>query len=149
LGVFTVYWILFAWCAWSNDFSIFSTIRQNLTDINFIFADKSFLIEGLGIAGIAIVTGFMGTRILYQNFDNSLRSRHFLSFLFTSGVYSFLLLLFYKQEIDSNLSIFYIPASTLIAYFFASIHKGQRFVFLYYYLFLFSLFALFLIIHVE
>jgi hypothetical protein len=148
LGIFTVYWAALAWCLWTDNFSIFSNILHNLKDVHFIFADKPFLIQGLGITGIAIVTGVMSARILYQKFDNSLRSRHFLSFLFTSGFYSFLLLLFYKQELTANLSIFYIPASALIAYFFSSLHN-RRHIFLYYYLFLFSLLALFLIIHLE
>ena len=119
LGLFTTCWFVLGWCVWKHDYAVFTNLVLCITDIRFVIMQNEWLIEWL--APLCI---FFFMIILYVQFsvlehENTIRTRHFLSFLLISGIVAFVLSLFYASGLDDLLCVFYLPASIIVSYFFS------------------------------
>ena len=141
LGFFTTYWFVLAWCVWRHDYSPLTVSIQNLTNISLFSLKDSAPFESLVPFSI-IVFIVISVYVILRDL-NALRTRQFFMFLLVFSVYSFLLIFLYEHENANMLSVFYIPASILLAYLFSSRYGFISY--LFYYSFLVFLFILFIL----
>lgn len=143
IGFFIVYWLVLGWCVWKHDYNIFVNLWSELSNLNFSF---KHLFEYCNL-GIAFVVLLLILSISFQKMDalgNSTKVRQFLSFLVDMSILPIILMLFYERYLYCFYAIICIPASILIAYFFASV-RNVKAKFVLYYLMLFLLMASFII----
>ena len=119
LGLFTVFWFVLGWCVWKYDFAIFINIVQCLSDIHIVFAGKSWLTEWIKPLCYFFFMLVLLFHILSQESESSIRTRHFLSFLFTLGLYAFALSLFYAFTFVDFECVCYLSASLIASYSFS------------------------------
>ena len=132
IGMLTIYWFVLAWCVWTNDFSMFSSLFLSLSDFNFLSIFLVFLNYQLGFFGVALLMVVAFFHIKRDAINNRVRVRQMLSFLLNMSVWSLILICLYGGEMDSFLAVFYLPVSVLIAYFFENIRFRFRFLFYYF-----------------
>ena len=131
LGIFTVYWFVLSWCVWRDDYAVFTNIAQCLTEMHIIFYKELWQTELLAPLCAFIVMITLSIHISLQEFENTIRSRHFLSFLFIFGVFAFVLSLAYSPIFVDFMCVFYLPVSIIASYFFSG--KPGIISFLFYY----------------
>lgn len=141
LGVFTMYWFVLAWCVWTHDYSPLIIPAKCLVNIDLIFLNDTIQIGRLIL--LCMIMIILIAIVAFSKFENTLRTRQYLSFLLAFSIYSFLLIFLYGQDIANVLSIFYIPISVLIAYFFSN--KNSFIYYLFYYGILLLLVMLFVL----
>ncbi|MDR2920752.1 MAG: hypothetical protein LBV72_15495 [Tannerella sp.] len=118
LGAFTTYWFVLAWCVWKHDYSLLLIPLRSLADIDLIFLNETIQVGKL--IPFCIIMFILIAVVVFNKIENTLRARHYLSFLLVFSIYSFLLIFLYGQDIANILSIFYVPTSVLIAYLFSN-----------------------------
>ena len=124
LGAGTVYWFLLGWCVWQQDFSMFTLPFSVLFKIRFLSAEGVVLLDWISIIAIALLTVVASINIITHDYDDTLRSRQFLSFLILMSVWAFCLYFLYEQASEEFLETACIPTSILIAHFF-SVGRGK------------------------
>jgi len=137
IGMLTVYWIILAWCVWTSDFSIFTSIFSSLTDFNFLSIFLVFRYYQLGFIGIVLLMVVAFFLIKRDAINNRVRVRQMLSFLMNMSLWSLVLICLYGGDADSFFAVFYLPVSVLIAYFFENMRFRFRFL-LYYFVLVLS-----------
>lgn len=118
LGFFTTYWFVLAWCVWEHDYSFLVIPARSLANIDLIFLNENIQIGRL--IPFFIIMFILIAIVAFNKIENTLRTRHYLSFLLVFCVYSFSLIFLYGQDIANILSIFYVPTSVLMSYFFSN-----------------------------
>jgi len=118
LGIFTTYLFIFAWCIWKHDFSLLKIPMQNLASFDLIFLEET--IQANNVATFSIVLFIAISIYVILRKINTLRTRQYFTFLLIFCIYSFLLIFIYEHDNANILSIFYIPASVLLAYLFSN-----------------------------
>ena len=137
IGMLTIYWLVLAWCVWTNDFSMFTTLFLSLSDFNFLSIFLVFRYYQLGFIGIVLLMVVAFFLIKRDAINNRVRVRQMLSFLLNMSVWSLVLICLYGGDTDSILAVFYLPVSVLIAYFFENMRFRFRFL-LYYFVLVLS-----------
>lgn len=130
-GVGTVYWFLFGWCIWFRDFTPFTIPFSTLFKVRFLMTAGIGLLDWIGILSVALLTGASAINIMTHEYEDTLRTRQFLSFLIAMTVWAFGLYFLYEQVSEEFLETACIPASILIAHFF-TVMRG-RFIFWLFY----------------
>jgi hypothetical protein len=131
-GAGFVYWFLFGWCVLRHDFTPLAATFAPLLNAGLPAGfDASRLIEWIQILYIAFITTIATVNILLHEYDDSLRTRQYLSFLIMFLAASAALFLFYGQSSGEMLNAACIPASILISHFF-TVEKGRKRLWLYY-----------------
>jgi hypothetical protein len=141
-GVFTVYWIVSAWCLWKHDYYMFVSLYNGLTNFKILPAEI-FQYDRMGffVFLLFFVLSFFHVRM--DMYNNRVRVHRILSFLLDMSVWSLLLVLLYGDDSESFQMLLYLPSSVLIAYFLENI--GRRWRFVLYYLMLLSWLASFIL----
>lgn len=116
-GLGIVYWITLGWCAWQNDFELFSQSFQALSKFGFLdVAEDPWKLASVGYTVVLVLVASFN--ILVQKHADSLRTREYLSFLIVFALWSFMLYLLYASSSEGFLAAFFIPATILISHFF-------------------------------
>jgi hypothetical protein len=144
LGFLTFFLFMSGWSIWKHDSAVFVNIAQRLSDIRIIFINVSQLTEWIKPLCFFFFMVFLLFSISSQETEKSIRTRHFLSFLFLFGFFSFFLSLFYASTFVDFECVFYLSAALLASYSFSG--KYGIVSFLLYYLFI-SLLISFLFVH--
>ena len=144
MGLFTTCWFVLGWCVWKHDYTVFTNLVQCITDIRIMIMQESWLIEWLAPLCVFFFMIILYVQISLLEHENTIRTRHFLSFLLIFGIVSFALSICYASGFDDFLCVFYLSASIIISYFFSG--KYGIIASLLYYLFT-ALFILILFIH--
>ena len=143
-GIFTIFWFVLGWCVWKHDFGVFTNIVQCLLDFRIVFANESWITDWpTPLCFFIFMIGILFYLSL-QELESSIRTRHFLSFLFLFGFFSFILSLFYASVFVDFECIFYLSVSIIISYYFSG--KYGLATYLFYYL-LIALLIVLLFIH--
>lgn len=124
LGVATVYWFVFGWCVWQQDFTPFTVPFASLFKIRFLAIVGANLLDWISVICVAALTLAASINILTHEHEDSLRSRQFLSFLIIMAIWSFGLFFLYEQSSEEFLEMACVPASILIAHFF-TVTRGK------------------------
>jgi len=119
LGVFTTCWFLLGWCVWKHDYAVFTNLMQCLSDFRMVITEETWLIEWIAPLCVCILMIILYVQISLLEQENTIRTRHFLSFLLISGVVAFVLSLCYASGFDDFLCVFYLSASIIVSYFFS------------------------------
>jgi hypothetical protein len=131
LGLFTFFLFLAGWSLWKHDMSVFINLAQCLKDFRIVFVNEIRLTEWLKPLCFFILMIVLLFRISSQETEKSIRTRHFLSFLFMFGFYAFMLSLFYVHTFVDFECVFYLSASLLASYSFSEKYGIASFI-LYY-----------------
>ncbi len=123
-GILTVYWFVLGWCVWERDFTAFAVPFASLLKIRLLAVPEMGIIDGAQIAWVAGLTVIASVNIVTHEYEDSLRTRQFLSFLITMAVWSFGLFFIYGQSSEEFLEMACVPASILIAHFF-TVNRGK------------------------
>jgi len=119
LGLFTTGWIVLGWCVWKHDFAVFINLAQCVTDTCLFFTQESWLIEWLApLCTFSLMMIFYFQISLLEQ-ENTIRTRHFLSWLLISGVVAFVLSMVYASGFDDFQCVFYLSVSMILSYFFS------------------------------
>lgn len=124
LGAGTVYWFLLGWCVWQQDFSMFTVPFSVLFKIRFLSTEGIVLLDWISIIAIALLTVVASVNIITHDYDDTLRSRQFLSFLIIMSIWAFCLYFLYEQASEEFLETACVPTSILIAHFF-TVSRGK------------------------
>ncbi|MCC8143189.1 MAG: hypothetical protein LUD02_04360 [Tannerellaceae bacterium] len=122
-GVGTLYWFLLGWCIWQNNFTAFTLPFTMLFKAKFLTAGTLDITQWAGITGIAILTLLAAVNILTHEYEDTLRTRQYLSFLIAMAVWIFVLYFQYEQESEEFMETASIPASILVAHFFTVVRS--------------------------
>ena len=131
LGFFTVCWFVLGWCIWKHDFSIFTNFFHCLTAIQLFFFSKSWLIGWLMPFCVFFMMIVLLIYIIVQESENTIRTRHFLSFLFLFSMVAFMLSLLYASNATDFVCVFYLPVSIMMSYFLSDKKKITPFLIYY------------------
>lgn len=137
LGVGTVYWFLLGWCVWQHDFTPFTQPFGTLFKVRLLTMSEISLLDWVSIIAVAILTAVSSLHIITHEFEDSLRSRQFLSFLILMAAWAFCLYFLYEQVSEEFLETACVPVSILIAHFFTIARSRIAFWTFYATLFLF------------
>ena len=132
LGLFTFLLFVLGWSIWKHDFAVFENIIQCLSDIHIVLYNGSSFTEWLKPVCFFIFMIALLFHISSHNAESSIRTRHFLSFLFTLGLFSFVLSLLYAFAFVDFECVCYLSASIIASYAFSG--KFGFISFLLYYL---------------
>ena len=131
IGVLIIYWLVLGWCVWVNDFSMFVSLFNSLMDFELFSVFLSFQYYHFSFVLIIILLIASFFIIKIDTVNNRVRVRQMLSFLLYLSMGLVALILLYGNEIDSFLTILYLPFSVVLAYFFENL--GRRFKFSLYF----------------
>lgn len=124
LGVGTVYWFLLGWCIWFADFTPFTIPFATLFRLNLLMPAGIGLVDWIGILLMAALTTVSAINIITHEYEDTLRTRQFLSFLILMAICTFAMYFLYEQASEEFLETACIPASILIAHFF-TVMRGR------------------------
>lgn len=124
LGVGTVYWFLLGWCIWFADFTPFTIPFATLFRLNLLMPAGIGLVDWIGILLMASLTTVSAINIITHEYEDTLRTRQFLSFLILMAICTFAMYFLYEQASEEFLETACIPASILIAHFF-TVMRGR------------------------
>lgn len=124
IGLSTIYWFLLGWCVIEKDFTPFSIPFSGLFKFNVINISSFSGTDWISILVVAFLTLCASINIILNDIEDSLRSRQYLSFLIVMAVWSFALFFLYESSSEEFLEMACVPASLLIAHFFA-VTKGR------------------------
>lgn len=123
VGFLTVYWFVLGASVWTRDFSWFTGSFPLLARFDFWQMPGSVW-HWITLAYSALVVLAAVIHIFTQEYSDSLRTRENLSFLVVFYLWSFLLYFLYEDASEEFLMISCLPASILMAHFFAV--KGNK-----------------------
>lgn len=124
LGVGTVYWFLLGWCIWFADFTPFTIPFATLFRLSLLMPAGIGLVDWIGILLMASLTTISAINIITHEYEDTLRTRQFLSFLILMAICTFAMYFLYEQASEEFLETACIPASILIAHFF-TVMRGR------------------------
>lgn len=133
LGILTIYWIVFTWCVWKHDFTLFTMLFKSLTDFQLFSVFRSLRFSNIGYAMVAVMVIPIFLLIKMDAISNRLRVRQILSFLLNMSVWSLALTCLYGKNAELFMSLLYLPLSVLMAYFFEKVRNIFHFL-LYYFI---------------
>ncbi len=117
-GLLTVYWFVFGWCVWQQDFTLFTHSFSLLGRFSlFRFTDLGW-VDWISIILVGLITVAATINILTHELEENLRTRQFLWFLILFTCWTLLLFFVYSQSSEDFLQILCIPAAILTAHFF-------------------------------
>jgi len=119
IGLFTFFWFMLGWCIWKHDWSVLINMVQCLSDIHIVFTGESWLTKWARPLCFFFFMIFLLFYISSQDTESSIRTRHFLSFLFSFGFFSFFLSLFYAFTFVDFECVCYLSASLIASYAFS------------------------------
>ena len=119
MGLFTTCWCVLGWCVWKHDYAVFTNLIQCITDTRIVITQESRLIEWLAPLCVFFFMIILYVQISLLEHENTIRTRHFLSFLLIFGVVAFVLSIIYTTGFNDFLCVFYLAASLIISYFFS------------------------------
>ncbi|MDO4702446.1 hypothetical protein [Tannerella sp.] len=119
LGILTTFGFIFVWCLWKHDYTFFIVLKEQLTTMNPVFLRDPLRIEWLSSICVVCLTIITYIYILLHEFEHTIRTRQYLSFLIVFAFYSLVPLGLYEEHSVDFLCLFYVPSSMLIAYFFS------------------------------
>jgi hypothetical protein len=119
LGLFTVFWFVLGWCVWKHDYAVILNIFHCLVDFRIVFLQESGLSIWLAPLCVFLLMLALSIHVLFIEQENTIRIRHFLSFLFIFGIIIFILSLLYAPNFADFLCVFSIPVSIILSYFFS------------------------------
>ncbi|MDR2384928.1 MAG: DUF6427 family protein [Tannerella sp.] len=137
-GTATVYWILFAWCVWTRDFSTCTEWFNDLARIDFLWKGTYLQSHGQTMWEILLLTLISCFCVKKEIHNNSLRTRLMLSSLITISLLLAVLIFLYGNKAGIIQTILHLPAAVLIAYFFETVKHRIRFLLYYLMLILLS-----------
>jgi hypothetical protein len=143
VGLFTTFWLVLGWCVWKHDFALLINFVQCLDDFRIVFVQDVGLSTWLAPLCVFMFIVALFIHVSFIEQENTIRIRHFLSFLFVLGIITFILSLFYAPNFADFLCVFYIPVSIIVSYFFSG--KYGIIPFLLYFLLAMLLIVLFII----
>jgi len=141
LGIFTFFLFLAGWSIWVHNVTVFTNIADCLSDFRMVFANVSLFTEWLKPFCFFFFIIVLLFHISSQETEKSIRTRHFLSFLFIFSFYAFFLSLFYANTFVDFECTFYLSASLLASYSFSG--KEGIFSFILYFLIITALILFF------
>lgn len=118
LGLGTVYWFVFGWCVWQQDYSLITQPFAQLFRFNLFHFHDLGLIDWLSAILIGLITLAATIHILTNELEDNLRTRQFLWFFILFAAWSLVPFILYAQSSDEFLQILCIPAALLTAHFF-------------------------------
>lgn len=128
LGALTVYWFVLGWAVWQMDFTVFSVPFTSLLDFDFgHFRLEERWADWLSILYTVMLVVFAFINIRMHEYEDSLRSRQFLSFLLLFFAWAFLLFCVYEHAAEEFIHLASLPAVILIAHLFTS--RRNRYMF--------------------
>lgn len=119
LGIAVVYWFVLGWCVWVDDYSAFTTSFSVLFKVHWLVFGEVSLLNWLSLAYIFFLVVIASVNIRVHEYDDSPRTRQYLSFLILFAVVSFGLFPVYAESAEEFLQVSCIPAALLIAHFLA------------------------------
>ena len=119
LGLFTIFWFVLGWCVWKHDYAFLLNIFQCITDFRIVFAQESGLITWVAPLCIFLLMIALSIYVTLHEQENTIRTRNYLSFLLISGIFTFILSVFYAPNFADFLCVFYMPVALVVAYFFS------------------------------
>ena len=131
LGFFTFFLFVFGWSIWKHDFVVFENIVQCLLDIHIVFYKGSLPTEWLKPVCFFIFMLALLFHVSSHISESSIRTRHFLSFLFMLGFFSFILSLLYTFAFVDFECVYYLSAAIIASYAFSGKHGIVSFVIYY------------------
>jgi hypothetical protein len=140
IGILVIYWLVLAWCVWTADFSMFTSLFLSLADFKFFSIFMSFRFYHVGFILIVLLLFPALIHITTDAINNRVRVRQILSFLIMMSIASLFLIFIYGDAEDSFVAVLYLPVSVLLAYFFENITMRFRFL-LYYFVLLICAFS--------
>jgi hypothetical protein len=139
VAVLMIYWILLAWCVWTNDFSLFAGLWNGLIHIRFSTVEALFQYDKLPMWSVVILSIISLIHNRMHSFNTSNRTRMILSFLTDNIILTVALIFLYNDNAVIQ-AILYVPAAILIARFLRS--TGYRMaIFLFFVMSLLLLFS--------
>lgn len=142
-GLLTIYWFLFGWCVWMGDYTPFTVSFATLLHIDILSGHSTNPLDWMTILLITLLTIAASVNMWRYEYDDSLRTRQFLSFLMLFAVWSFGLFFLYEQASEEFLQVACVPASILTAHFF-TVKRNKYTFWLFHFTVLFCLTFLFI-----
>lgn len=127
LGIFTFFVFVWAWCLWRHDFSFFTEAGQRLVHFDFVLTGRPLpgprivTLVAVSLSVVAVALNFT-----VRPSEHSVRIRQFLSYLWISQIYLFVLLFVFGQYFQDFLFLFCIPTAILLANLFADKSRLMR-----------------------
>ncbi len=142
-GIGTVYWFVLGWCIWQGNYTAFTLPFTTLFKVRFLTAGTMGVAQGAGVAGIGVLTLLAAINILTHEYEDTLRTRQYLSFLIAMAAWIFVLYFQYEQESEEFMETACVPAAILVAHFFTVV-RSRMVTWLFYFsiLFFISLFII-------
>jgi hypothetical protein len=126
-GIATVYWILLGYCMLTGDFSYFSSDLSQLFRIDilsWLTIGKTAVLNMILIL-VFIIIGLLGIHI--HEYDDSLRTRQYLSFLSMLNISTFLLYIIFGTKTEGYVIVLCAPLAILFAHFLSTGRwRGKR-----------------------
>jgi len=143
LGLFTFFLFVTGWSIWKHDPAVFINMAHCLSDFRIVFIGESGLIDWLKPLCFFLFLIALLFFVSSQETEKSIRTRHFLSFLFVFGFVSFMLSLLYASTFVDFECVFYLSISLLASYSFSGKYGIVSFVLYYLLVILLIIFLLF------
>lgn len=138
VGLFIIYWFVFAWCLWKHDYSIFTSLFATWADFHFFSMTASFQYYQIGFLIILLLLIVSLVQLKMDAFNNSVRVRQMHAFLLNMSVWSLFLIILYGHAADSFVAVLYLPGTVAITYLLENMRYRIRFL-LYYFILALSL----------
>lgn len=117
LGVGTVYWFLLAWCVWQGDYSPFTVPFPSLFRFNLQTMEGVDIVDWLSLAYVIILILISSVYIRMHEYEDSPRTRQFISFLMLFTFWIFCMFVLYEDSSEELLQVACIPSAILIAHY--------------------------------
>ncbi len=120
VGVATVYWLLLGWCFATGDYAQFDYALSGFR-FSLLTASDVSSATWIEISVAAMLTLIAIANIFIHEYDNSRRTRHYLSFTTTLAIWSFSLYFVFDHEAEEFLLAACGPVAVLTAHFFTTV----------------------------
>lgn len=119
LGQLTVVGFVAAWCLWQGDYALPEAFLRALSTPDVPFLHATFRPDWIGSLCVVCLVIVTSIYLSIHGTESTIRTRQNLSFLSVFVCLAFVLLCVYAHESADILSVLYVPASLLVAYFFS------------------------------
>ncbi|MDR0537938.1 MAG: hypothetical protein LBH04_07870 [Tannerellaceae bacterium] len=120
IGLGTVYWFLLGWCVFTDDYRYFLPSFTLLGKIALPHLSEIRLIDWLHLLCLLILALATVLHIIVNEYEENIRTRHFLFFIIAIGLVSFGFAIIYEQEAEKFLQVSCMPLAILAAHFFST-----------------------------
>lgn len=122
-GAAAVYWFVGFYCLWQGDFGLFAVPFESLCKVLPLRISGNDWQDWLSFGCMAGLVAAASSNILAHEYEDSLRTRQYLSFLIWLAAASFGLYFLYGQSSEEYLQVACFPSSILIAHFFTVVRN--------------------------